>query len=140
MKKVFIILTGVIFVFSTTGMALGQEKANPGKSGEAVKPAEPAKAAESAKVEAPKPEGAKSGEARKEPSPKPVQYRMGGVVTAIDAAGKNITIKQDQVKRERIVTLKMGQRTAKELTNIKVGDAVNVWVSGKMITALEKVF
>jgi len=140
MKKLSVILVGIIFVFSTTGMVLAQEKANPGKPAEAAKPAEPAKAAESAKVEGPKLEGAKPGEAKKEPPAKPVMYRMGGVVTAIDAAGKKITIRQDQVKRERIVTLRVGQKMAKEIASINVGDLVNVWVSGNMITALEKVF
>jgi Cu/Ag efflux protein CusF len=139
MKKLSIILISIIFVLSTTGVALAQEKAKPGKSPEVAKPGESAKAAESAKAQAPKSEEAKPEKAKKEAPAKLVKYRMGGVVAAIDAAAKKITIKQDRVKRERIVTLRMGQRAAKELTNLKVGDAVNVWVSGKVITALQKV-
>ena len=133
MKKLSIILIGIIFVLSATGVALAQEKANPGKAPEVAKPGE------SAKAQAPKSEEAKPEKAKKEAPAKLVKYRMGGVVAAIDAAAKKITIKQDRVKRERIVTLRMNQRTAKELTNLKVGDAVNVWVSGKVITALQKV-
>ena len=56
---------------------------------------------------------------------------MGGVITDISAAAKKITIKQHQVKRERIVTLMMSGKTAKELSDLKVGDSVNVWVRGK---------
>ena len=139
MKKLSIILIGIFFVLSTAGLALAQEKAKPGKAPEVAKPPESAKATGSAKVQAPKPKEAKPEKAKKEAPVKPVEYRMGGVVAAIDAAAKKITIKQDRVGRERIVTLRMGQRTAKELTNLKVGDAVNVWVSGKVITALQKV-
>ena len=144
MKKLSIILIGAIFVLSTTGWALAQEKTKPGKAPEAAKPGESTKAAESAQAQAPKPveakpEVAKPEKAKKETPAKSAEYRMGGIVTAIDVGRKKITIKQQRVKRERMVTLMMSEKTAKELSNIKVGDPVNVWVKGKRITALQKV-
>ena len=137
MKRLAIVLVGLIFVLSTTGMAFPQEKAT-GKPPEATKPAEPAKVSEAAKAEAPKPEAAKPEEAKKE-KPKVVKYRMGGLVVALDSAARKITIKQDKVRGERKVTLTVNKKAAKDLAGIKVGDEVNVWVTGKMITELQKV-
>jgi Cu/Ag efflux protein CusF len=105
-----------------TGLAFAQEKAKPGKSAEVAKP-----------------EGTKPEKAKKETSAKPEKYRMGGIVTAIDAAARKITIKQSKVKREKIVILTMSKKTAKELSKLKVGDLVNVGVRGKIITDLKKV-
>jgi hypothetical protein len=138
MKRFPIILVGLIFVLSTTGLAFAQEKAKGGKAPEATKPAEPAKAAEAAKAEAPKPEAAKPQEAKKE-RPKVAKYRMGGLVIALDSAARKITIKQDKVRGERKVTLTVNKKAAKDLAGIKVGDEVNVWVTGKVITELQKV-
>ena len=126
MRKWVIILIGLIFAFSTTGLALAQEKA---------KPAEAAKAAEPAKPAAP----AKPAEAKKE-APKPVMYRMGGIVKALDPAAKKITLEQDKVKKERKVTLTVGKKATKNLAGISVGDVVNVWVTGKTVTTLTKVY
>jgi Cu/Ag efflux protein CusF len=103
-------------------LSIAQEKAKPEKAPEAVKP-----------------EAAKQEMAKKEASAEPMEYRVGGVITNISAEGKQITIKQHQVKRERIVTLMTSGKTAKDLSNLKVGDSVNVWVKGKRITALQKV-
>ncbi len=133
MKKWGIILVGVIFALSLTGLAFAQEKAKPAKPAEPAKPAkppEPAKAAEPAKPEA----------AKKEAPPKPVVYRMGGVVTALDPAAKKITIEQDAVKKERKVILSVGKKAEKNLAGISVGDVVNVWVTGKTVTTLTRVF
>ena len=130
MKKWGIIMIGLIFVLSVTGLAVAQEKAKPAKPAEAAKPAEPAKPAEAAKPEA----------AKKEPPPKPVMYRMGGVVTALDPAAKKMTIEQDAVKKERKVTLSVGKKAAKNLAGISVGDVVDVWVTGKTVTSLTKVY
>lgn len=122
MKKLSIFLMGLIFVLSLTGLSIAQEKAKPGKAPEAVKPG-----------------GAKAESVKKEGPAEPMEYRVGGIITDISAVGKKITIKQHQVKRERIVTLMMNENTAKELSNLKVGDSINVWVKGKRITALERV-
>ncbi len=138
MKRFTIVLLGLIFVGSMTGFSFAQ-----GKAPEATKPAEPAKPTEAAKTEAPKteaarPEAAKAEEAKKE-KPKVVKYRMGGLVVALDSAAKKITIKQDKVRGERKVTLTVNKKEAKDLGGIKVGDVVNVWVTGKVITELQKV-
>jgi Cu/Ag efflux protein CusF len=85
-----------------------------------------------------KPEAARPEEGKKE-TPKVVKYRMGGLVVALDPAARKITIKQDKVYRERKVTLTVSKKAAKDLAGIKVGDEVNVWVTGKTITALQKV-
>jgi len=122
MKRLIIVLIGVIFVISMAGLSIAQEKAKPGKAPEAAKP-----------------EVAKPEVAKKETSTEPMEYRVGGVITKINAAGREITIKQHQVKRERIVTLMTSGKTAKDLSNLKVGDSVNVWVKGKKIIALQKV-
>ncbi len=135
MKKLLIILIGLIFVLSMAGLASAQEKAKPATPAEATKSAEPAKPTEAAKAE-----GAKPEEAKKEAPAKPVKFRMGGIITGIDAAAKKITIKQCKVKRERIFTLTMSKKVAKEISGLKVGDLVNVWVTGKMITALQRVY
>jgi len=133
MKKLAIVLMGLIFALSLTGLAFAQEKAKPAP--EPAKPAEPAKAAEPAKpAEAAKPE------AKKEAPPKPVVYRMGGVVVAVDAAAKKITIKQDGVKKAKQVILSVGKKAVKDLGGINKGDVVNVMVSGKTITAISKVY
>lgn len=134
MKRLSIFLIGLIFVLSTAGLAFAQEKAKPAIPAEATKSAEPAKPTEAAKAE-----GAKPEEAKKEAPAKPVKFRMGGIITGIDAAAKKITIKQCKVKRERIFTLTMSKKVAKEISGLKVGDLVNVWVSGKIITVLKKV-
>jgi Cu/Ag efflux protein CusF len=128
MKKGFILLVGIIFVFSLPGWAFAQEKM---KSG--IKPEE-AKSAEPSKPEATNPEAA-----QKAPPAEPAKYRMGGIITAIDSSAKKITIQQNQLKRERTVTLIMGKEVVKELPDLKVGEAVNVWVIGRTITTLNKI-
>jgi Cu/Ag efflux protein CusF len=138
MKKLSIVSIGLIFVLSMIGLALAQEKAKPAKPPEVAQPAEATKA-QAPKPEVAKPEVAKSEEAKKE-MPKVVKYRMGGLVTALDPAARKITIKQDKVYRERKVALTVSKKAAKDLAGIKLGDEVNVWVTGKTITALQKVF
>jgi pyruvate/2-oxoglutarate dehydrogenase complex dihydrolipoamide acyltransferase (E2) component len=130
MKKLAIVLIGIIFALSLTGIGLAQQKAEPGKPAEAAKPSEPAKPAEPAKPEA----------VKKEAPPKPVVYRMGGSVVSIDAAAKKITIKQDSVKKQKKVMLSVGKKAAKDLAGINVGDVVNIWVTGKTITSITKIF
>jgi len=124
MKKLAIVLIGLIFAFSLTSIGFAQQKAEPGKPAGVAKPSEPAK-----------PEAAK-----KEAPPKPVVYRMGGSVVSIDAAAKKVTIKQDSVKKQKKVTLSVGKEAAKDLAGINVGDVVDVWVTGKTITSITKIF
>ena len=131
MKKFAAMLVVIIFILSLTGFAIAQEKA---------KPVEPAKPAEAAKpAAAAKPEPAKAAEPKKE-APKPVSYRMGGSVAAVDVAAKKVTIKQDTVKKQRKVTLTVAKSAMKDLGGIKEGDAVNVWVTGKTLTKIIRVF
>ncbi|MGE5253530.1 MAG: hypothetical protein ACM3N7_06170 [Planctomycetaceae bacterium] len=137
MKKFLVLLIGLIFALSLTGLAFAQAKAEkPAKPAEAAKPAEPAKPAEVAKPAEP----AKPAEAKKEAPPKPVMYRMGGLVTMVDVAGKKITIVQNAVKQQRKVTLGVGKAAAKDLAGVNAGDVVNVWVTGKTVTSLKKIF
>jgi outer membrane biosynthesis protein TonB len=138
MKKWGVILMGLIFALSTTGLAMAQEKAKPAepaKPAEAVKAPEPAKPAEEAKPA----EAAKPAEVKKE-APKPVKYRAGGLVVALDMKARKITLKQDKVKKERKLMLIVSKKAAKNLAGINVGDEVNVWVTGKTVTNLTKVF
>lgn len=137
MKRLSIVLIGLIFILSMKGLPFAQEKASPEKPAVAGREAEATKA-EAAKPEEAKPEAAKPEEAKKE-KPKIVKYRMGGVVVALDSAARKITIKQDNVYRERKVTLTVSKKAAKDLAGINVGSEVNVWVAGKTITVLQKV-
>jgi Cu/Ag efflux protein CusF len=122
MKKIGVILTGVFFVLAAVGVGFAQEKAKPEK---------PSPSAQ-AKV-------SKGEEVKGKSLLKAGEYRLGGMVTKIDSAGKKITIKQSKVKGERVATLKMDKSLAKEMSMIKVGDVVNVWVQGKNIKSLNKV-
>ncbi len=140
MKKLAIVLIGLIFAFSLTSIGFAQQKAEPGKPAGVAKPSEPAKPAEPAKPPEAKPEAAKPEAAKKEAPPKPVAYRMGGSVVSIDAAAKKVTIKQDSVKKQKKVTLSVGKKAAKDLAGINVGDVVDVWVTGKTITSITKIF
>jgi hypothetical protein len=138
MKKLLVALIVLIVALSLTGVAFAQAKAKPAKPAEAAKP-------EVAKKEAPpvpaKPaEAAKPEVAKKEAPAKPVVFRMGGEVTAVNAAAKTITIKQDAVKKHKKVVLSVSKKAAKDLSGVSVGDVVNVWVSGKAVTTLTKVF
>jgi hypothetical protein len=137
MKKLSIVLIGLIIVLSIQGLPLAQEKASPEKATVAGKEAG-ATEAKALKPEEAKPEAAKPEEAKKE-KPQMVRYRMGGLVVALDTPGRKITIKQDKVYRERKVTLTVSKKAAKDLAGINVGSEVNVWVTGKVITALRKV-
>jgi hypothetical protein len=137
MKKLLIVLIGLFLVLSMTGLAFAQEKAKPGKPPEAAKPPEASKA-EAPKPEVAKAEAAKPAKAKKE-TRKVASYRMGGLVIALDSSARKITIKQDKVNRERKVILTVSKKAAKDLAGINVGDEVNLWVTGKMITALQKV-
>ncbi len=140
-QRVAVVLLGLIFALSLTGMALAQEKAKPEKPAApaappAAKPAEvkPEAAPPAAKGEA-KPEAKK--EVKKAA---PAKYRMGGIVTAVDPASRKITIKQDRVKKGRTVNLTVTKKAAQELSGINKGDAVNAWVSGSTVTTLTKIY
>ncbi len=137
MKKLFIFTIGLVFIFSITALPSAQEKTKAAKSGEPVKsePAKPGVPTGVAKAEPSKPEKTK-----KEAPAKPALDRMGGIVTALDQAGKTITLQQGSVHKERKVKLSLSKAAANALSGIKVGDAVNVWMKGKLVTSLQKAF
>ena len=112
MKRLAIFLIGMIFAFSLTGLSFAQEKAKPAKSAKAAKKG-----------------ASKIGE-----------LRAGGLVTALDVAGRKITIKQDKVKKERMLKLTVSKQAADDLAGVKVGDNVNVWYTGHTVTTLTRVF
>jgi hypothetical protein len=141
-RRLLMALIGIIVALALTSssLALAQEKGKPEKAVEAVKATEKAKTIEGPKTEAAKPGMARPEATKKEVVSRALEYRMGGLVTAVDAAAGKITIDQHQVKRDRKVTLKVGKKSAKELADTKVGDAINVWVAGNKVTNLTKIF
>ena len=131
MKKLAILVIGLLVALSMTGLCFAQAKP------EAAKP-------EAAKPEAVKPEAPKAvekkPEVKKEAPPKPVMYRMGGIVVAVDTKVNKLTVQQNAVKKQRKVTLAVSKKAAKNLADLRAGDAVNIWVTGGQITELNKTF
>ncbi len=66
-------------------------------------------------------------------------WRMGGVVSAVDPQNHTISIHQETVHHDWVRQWKVDERAAKQLSNIKQGDLVNVWGKGKVVTDLNKV-
>ena len=136
MKKLFIIWIAFIFAFSVAGLTLAQEKAK--KEG----PVGGSQLATGQSVAAVKSEEspAKEKAAGKEhASANPHIWRMGGLVTAVDPQGRIISIHQESVHHDWVLKLKLDEKEVKELSGLKPGDLVNVWVNGKVIRALNKV-
>jgi hypothetical protein len=131
MKKLAILVIGLIVALSLTGLCFAQAKP------EAAKP-------EAGKPEAVKPEAAKAEvkkpEVKKEAPAKPKMYRMGGIVVAVDTKANKLTVQQNAVKKQKKVTLTVSKKAAKNLADLRVGDAVTLWVTGSQITELNKVF
>jgi starvation-inducible outer membrane lipoprotein len=113
MNRIIILFMAFILALCLTGPVQAQEKTQPAEAKQ-----------EAAKTEAP---------------PKAVQFRLGGIITAIDASALKVTLEQRQVKRQRAMTLSLGKEAAGKLPDLKEGEAVNVWVTGRTITRLEKV-
>ncbi len=135
MKKITIIGVAVVFALSLVSWSVAQEK--PKKE----EPA-PEKAAEAVKPEGAKPEAAQEkpkAEEKKPVAEKPRIWRAGGMVTAVDMKGMTLSIHQGTVKHDRVLKLKVSKKAAQALAGIKAGDLVNVWLSGTMVTSLEKI-
>jgi hypothetical protein len=66
-------------------------------------------------------------------------FRMGGIIIAIDPAGDKILIQQPKGKGERTVTLNLDKEGTGKISAFRKGDAVNVWVKGSTVTKIEKV-
>lgn len=136
MKNFGITLVAFTFLICVNGVAFPQEKAATEKSTEVAKSAAE-KSVEVAKTEAAK--GKAKPEEKKIVSPKPVMIRMGGLVTSVDVTGKTITIQQNSVHKQITRKLRVSEKATKELPDLRAGNLVNAWVSGKVITALDKV-
>lgn len=136
MKKLFIVWMALIFGLSVAGLALAQEKAKKEEPAGVSKPTTE-KSVEAMKAE--EAQGKEKAAEKEHVSAKPYIWRMGGLVTAVDAQAKTLSLHQETVDHDWVMKLRVSEKVAKELLNIKPGDLVNVWVDGKVITALNKV-
>jgi len=76
------------------------------------------------------------------PSSVPVysaEYRMGGIIIDSDPARGKISIRQQKVKRERIVILNLDKEGNEKISAFRKGDAVNVWVKGNTISEIQRI-
>jgi hypothetical protein len=122
MKKLFIVLMAPVLALSLSGLVWAQEKAPKEEPAGLSKPA----------IE-------KSAEIAKLVSAKPHIWRMGGLVVALDLKSDIISIHQETVHHNRVMKLRVDEKVVKELSNIKPGDLVDVWVSGRVVRAMTKV-
>ena len=67
------------------------------------------------------------------------EFRMGGIIIAIDPARHKVLIQQYNVREERIVTLNLDKVETVKIYGFRKGDAVNVWVKGNTIIKIEKI-
>ena len=130
LKKMLTIWTIAMFALSLGAFAAAQEKAK-----KADEPAQVGQPAVSKPAEEPKKE---SKEEAKPVSLKPRIWRAGGLITAVNSQAKTLSFHQETVHHNRTLNLKVSETVAKELPNFKVGDLVNVWITGEVATALEK--
>ena len=136
MKKLLTILMGIIFMTSLIGPVMAQEKAKKEEPAPAGKPAAE-KSTEAATAKEPQ-EKAKAEE-QKMAAPKPMTWRAGGVVSAVDAKTKTLSIHQETLQHERVLKLKGSEKVAKEFSTLMPGDLVNIWITDGIVTALDKV-
>ena len=136
MKKLFKIGIVLILALLSAGFVMAQEKAR--KEGPAgVSKSVSEKSVEMANTE--KAKGKVEADEKKQGSTNPNIWRMGGLITAVSPQTKTISIHQETVHHDRVMKLKVSEKLAKELLNLKTGDIVNVWVIGTVITDLNKV-
>jgi len=136
MKKLFTILLACIFAASLVGTGMAQEKAKKEEPAPAVKPAaeKPAEA-----VKAKEPQEKAKAEEQKMAAPKPMIWRAGGVVNAFDPKTKTLAVHQVNLHHDRVLKLKVGEKAMKGISELKPGDLVNIWITDRMVTALNKV-
>jgi len=133
MKKIFIVWIAFTFALSMVGLTLAQEKTQKNAQEEISKPA-------IEKTKDTKPDEAKvKAKEKRQIFAKSYIWRMGGLITAVDAQAKTLSLRQKTVDHDWVMKLRASENVAKELLNIKPGDLVNVWVRGKVITALNRV-
>jgi Cu/Ag efflux protein CusF len=130
MKNLLSIGIVILLAISLTGLTLAQGKARQ------EQPAVLSNPAGEKSAEIAKPEGKME---EKQVSAQPEIVRMGGRVTAVDPKADALSIHQETVHHDRVMKLKVSEKAAKELSNLKPGDLVNVWVTGKTVRALKKV-
>ena len=114
------------------GAGLSQEKAKKEEPAPAAKPA-----AEKPPEAAKEPQEKAKMEEKKE-APKPMTWRAGGVVDAVDVNAKVLTIRQVTIHHDRTLKLKVSGAAAKELSDLKPGDLVNLWITDQVVTVLTK--
>jgi len=121
MKNLFRTGIVIILTLSLAGLAFAQEKAQQEQPAAVSSPATE-KSAQMAKPEG-KPE-------EKQISAQTEIQRVGGLVTAVDPKADTLSIHQETVHHDRVIQLKVNEKAAKELSHLKPGDLVNVWVTG----------
>jgi len=136
MKKLFMVWIAIIFALSSAGLTLAQEKA---KKEEPAGVSKPTVEKSSEAVKAGEAQGKEKAAEKEHVSAKPYIWRMGGLVAAVDPQAKALSLHQETVHHDWVMKLGVSENVAKELLNIKPGELVNVWVNGKVITALNKV-
>ena len=72
-------------------------------------------------------------------SPSPSSWRAGGLVTAVDSGAASLSVHQETVRHDRVLTFKVSPEAAKQLSDIKVGDLVNIWFTNNTVTELDKI-
>ena len=111
MRQLAILMVALIYIGVTSVGGIAQEKAKP----ETAKQSPPAAVVPSEEI------------------------RMGGIIIAIDLARHKVLIQQYKVKEERIVTLNLDKEGIGKISNLRKGDAVNIWVKGNIVTKINKV-
>jgi hypothetical protein len=132
MKKLLMVCLVLVFATSLVGPGMAQEKAKKEEPAPVATPAAE-KPAETAK----EPQEKAKMEEKKEP-PKPMTWRAGGVVDAVDVNAKFLTIRQVTIHHDRTLKLKVSGAAAKELSDLKPGDLVNLWITDQVVTVLTK--
>lgn len=129
MKKLVILWTAFMFALCLTGSTLAQEK--PGEQG-GIRKSVP---------ELSKTDKQEQGKMKEQigVSAMPSISRIGGVITAVDPKTKTLSVHQETVYHNRTWHLEVTGKMTNELTNLKPGNLVNIWLAGKTVTALQKV-
>jgi len=135
MKKLFILWMVPILALSLTGLAFAQEKAKNEEPAGLSKPA----TEKSAEIARPGEVKGKEKAEGQHVSTEPSIRRMGGLVTAVDPKSHTISIHQETVRHDWVMQFRVNGEVAKELSDIKPGDAVNIWVNGRIVTAMNRV-
>ena len=130
MRNLFSIGIAVLLAVYLPALSFAQEKAKQEQPTAISNPAGE-KSAEMAKAEGKIEE--------KQASAEPEIMRMGGLVTEVDPQRGTLSVHQETIHHDRVMNLKVSEKVAKELSNLKPGDVVNLWVTGRTVTALNKI-